>query len=665
MVFLQPKLLKLRDRARQKVRSLGTQVMRAWTSAERSRTLIRSASPRRSASPMRRIQIGKSGSRKAAALTIKSLNYYPARERLSSYRDVAVNNGEEEVSEKPCKKTEIDVKRITVQDAISLFESKQKDDTDDNQKRRSLADISIGTNKSVLRRWSSGMGEGSARCQPEIVSKDSVPMTSNGVADGEIPKSSDEVKVASDFMSKIPSDNETTEIGVIPERQEREGSYPADVQADSNQGEEAINKLTTSAEWTKQKEAELNQMLMKMMESKPVKFGRTQTSRNQNSPSEQKGGSYDHYKERRDAKLQRENAGKRAEKEAQFRAMQQILDKSKAEMVSSNVSVGKKPATQKAQKSHTNITKSANSPSNTSKPSITKKVSSKASQLPATRKSWSSTPSPRAIGPSPARIPGGISSAGSTPTRRKPQPTVSVPQPSPKKEKSQQRQRNVKETLVENARSLKSVNERQKPAVVTKNKATKAKVTTASVENTIPSKLSLCNKGTKKSSVVPLEAKAFLRKGSGIGRGAGPVNKKKDSPQLQESLSNSVNVIEDQESGASELVSQPLDEDVVTQVHDDAVTELECQVNGHLQCSKIENLDQVAPEESNDLGGPSLNIEESTAASSLKIESEEESTISPAAWVEIEDHLELPKPCKDSTSQSTSLPSSTSIVGFI
>jgi len=52
-----------------------------------------------------------------------------------------------------------------------------------------------------------------------------------------------------------------------------------------------------------------------------------------NSPQEPKGRFYEHYRERRDAKLREEAGSKRAEREAKLKAMHEVLEKRKEEMV--------------------------------------------------------------------------------------------------------------------------------------------------------------------------------------------------------------------------------------------------------------------------------------------------------------------------------------------
>ncbi|CAN6580174.1 unnamed protein product [Malus baccata var. baccata] len=539
------------------------------TSVERSRSLMRSASPRRSASPMRRIQIGSTGSRRAAALTIKSLNYFPSREKPFS------EEGEPEHSN---KNSESNARRMSVQEAISLFESKQRDQAGaDAQKMNSLTNIFVSTNKAVSRRWSSGLGETSTQSQSEIASGDSGPVTSNDIKNGEAPTSSEEMKSESDLLPVDQSTIEAPKPVVNEERFEKNLSNPIDTEADSTitLGEKSNRKSIASMKWSQEREAELNQMLMKMMECQMILI--------------------------------------------------------------------KKGATQKPQKSVEKVSQPANPRKENGKPSITKKASPRTSPLPATRKSWPSTPTPRATGASPARTVG-VSSTSTTPTRQKPKPTP----PSTKVERSPQQQRNVKESVSTNDRSSNVVNETQQQAVKKSGKTTKPKVATTSGDysDIIPAKH---NKVTEKSSVVPVESKPFIRKGTRTSPGVGPVvNKTRTSPRLEESLRNNTNIIETQEDevigSASDPVSQHQEPVIVSvDLSNDAV-EPEALVNDSLMCSETQHVDPVSLDRNDDL--------KNVAESSLQVQAEEESTISPSAWVEIEEHQAM-SPCNNGSSQVT------------
>ncbi|XP_012454396.2 uncharacterized protein LOC105776345 [Gossypium raimondii] len=622
------------------------------TSAERSRALIRSASPRRSASPMRRVQIGRSGSRRAPALTIKSLSYIPPREKIFPQRDVASDGSEEEGSGH-ANRPENNVQRMSVQDAINLFERKQRDQITDVPKRNSLANISLGAGKSVLRRWSAGMSESSSQCLSQNASEDPVLEP----PDNDIMRRS-EVNLEPDTRTDAHNVDETVDKNV--ERLEESLASPVDVHevADIIQEEEANERSKSSAEWNRKNEVELNQMFKRMMENQPASRRKPQTKVRQNLPPEQRGGFYDHYKEKRDKKLRGENAGKRAEKEATFKAMQKILDERKAEMASTKVNnLCKKDPPTKALKSVKNSQKVQKSPQpattketvkETTKTSSAKRISSRTSSLPATRKSWPSTPSPRTRGTSPAKTSAGISSSGTVPTSRKPQSAQAVPRLSPKVENSQPQRRKVNATQTSKQGSI-GVNEKQQQNSMKSNKTTRTKVAVARGDSSsvVPAKPSLYNKVTKKSTVVPLESKPFLRKGSGLTSAVGPVNKIKIPSQLEDPLKNIENSIDAQQSdvnvNSSVLVNELEDKHFSSLGCSDDTILPETQANGHQKCDVTESVDELAPDFEEDLknvGGSSQGAEEST--------------ISPTAWVEIEEHQKLPDQCEDQTGEITS-----------
>ncbi|KAL2537356.1 neurofilament medium polypeptide-like [Forsythia ovata] len=134
-----------------------------------------------------------------------------------------------------------------------------------------------------------------------------------------------------------------------------------------------------------------------MMETKSVNYRNVvpDKSKSDKFPHEQRGGQYNHYKEKRAEKLRGETTRKQVEKEKQFRAMQHILDSRKVEMASPIVSqAGKVNNIKKVQKPQKNLSQSTNPKSESTNSGVMKKAVSKSSSLPATRKLWPSAPLP-------------------------------------------------------------------------------------------------------------------------------------------------------------------------------------------------------------------------------------------------------------------------------
>ncbi|XP_031108732.1 COP1-interacting protein 7-like isoform X1 [Ipomoea triloba] len=597
-------------------------------SVERSRPLVRSASPRRSASPMRRVQIGRSGSRRPTALAIKSLHYIPAREKLVCQKDEGESSSGEEASEKPSKRSDNNVRRMSVQDAINLFERKQRDQTTvDVQKTSS---VSLGANKAVLRRWSAGMYE-SPKYPANAASENSASMNTENL-EGEETISALETNLDSD-PTPYSNPDEATEIEAEPVCEERVSSLEGQ-RADTlpNQTEES-RKLTASAEWSRQKEAELNQLLIKMMETKPARYRNAAPSDNQDQrlPDQQRGGLYNHYKEKRDEKLKGETARKRVGKETQVKA--------KPDMASGKANTVSKRPVKRTQTPLNHSSESANSKSETPKPADVKKVSKKASSLPAIRKSWPTAPSPRANGASPAKTP--VTTASATATRRRSHPTPLVPQSTPKVERSQVPAKSAKTLPNDAKKTVRNSAERNQQAVTkASSKPTKTKAQAPRVSSDSSAKPKL-NKVTKKSSVVPLEPKdtpkepkepkPFLRKGSRTGPGVGPITKKKTSPPEQ-SLRDSV---EAEKNEKDPIISEPSNQKGDVLVADSKVDldlASETQIGSPEKCEDTESPNLVAPKNEED------NFCEKQECANIKNEVEEEINISPAAWVEIEEH---------------------------
>ncbi|KAI7749313.1 hypothetical protein M8C21_023648 [Ambrosia artemisiifolia] len=562
-------------------------------SVERSRGLTRSAMPRRSASPMRRIQIGRSGSRRAASLSIKSLNYFPVKEKSTSHRDAAGDSSEED-SQKPPKSN---VLRMSVQDKISLFESKQRD--------QCVADVhktkaGVGANKAVLRRWSSEIGEKteiSSPSSPKRVEQDSI-------------------------INKTETCVETSEnILLVSATGASEPCPEGDIHEPER--DESCEKNNATSAWSQQKGAELNELFNELMESKPAGHQNMTGDNSRNkSPKEQRGGYYDLYKKKREEKLKGEASRKIVEKEAKMAS---------TKVIGANRRLTTTNELQKTQKNSTQLISSR------TKPSV-KKSTSKPTPLPATRKSWPSTPSP-------ARTQMAPTSTNSTPTNRKPQSASSVVRSSTKVENLQPKLKTPKAAQKDANKTIKAMNEKQQPKVTENKRVTKTAVQIPKPDTTATAKPSFYNKVTKKGSVVPLETKPFLRKGSRIGPSVGPVIKTKVVAQKTEEnkVVTGINIAsQNQENGdvppetCASLDSEP---------HVVSLT---------LSPTKCEE-----SESSGDGGGSRAEVSERNTLS-------EEVEISPNAWeVSEEHHQDEIVSCKESPIETSSPTNVETPAGFV
>ncbi|XP_031115979.1 triadin-like isoform X2 [Ipomoea triloba] len=581
-------------------------------SVERSRPLTRSASPRRSASPMRRIQIGRSGTRRSTALTIKSLSYFPAREKL-----VCQEKSDEEESEQTSRTSENNVRRMSVQDRISLFEGKQKTQTDDTQKMKSVLNAApvMAANKAVLRRWSAGMGDSSSPASDNPHSMES---------GQEIPSASEAILGPDSCTSGLPP--EAAEIGEKPDVcEERVPSHEGMEEDDLPvQREEGSEMEAASAERTCQKDEEVSPPQIAMTNAQPAESEglNEQTVR----PSNHR------YREKRNEKLQGETDRKRVER----KNPRSNLDEGIARKTSGNSSTVKK-----TQRTLKNSLQSANPKDETSKPGVVKKASSaKASPLPATRKSWPSTPSPRAIGASQVKTPSPRAITGVIPATRRSKPTPSVPQ---KFERSQQPETtSVKASPSDTRKSVKNSIRKQQQEVIGASKLTKTKVK--------------ANEVSKKSSMAPLELKEpakkprpFLHKESRTGPGISPGAKSKISPPV-DPLRDSVDSGRAKENEMASVVYEQ-----VHQNEDRGLTEVK--VHADLETETQLNIPQKY-EEAGSSNPVTSNNEvdfQSKHMSAVKDDSEDEPNISPGAWTKIEEHEDEQIPSNTTATHSKPL----------
>ncbi|XP_078436989.1 uncharacterized protein LOC144707643 [Wolffia australiana] len=421
-------------------------------STERSRSLIRGPSPRRSASPMRRVQIGRSGTRKPAALSIRSLTYFPSREK-PPLKDTTTdgNSSCNEDPDQASNRSESAARRMSVQDAINLFESKQRDQSSAAHSRRPSGEVSFVPNKPVLRRWSSGI------CETSREELQSVALTVEEV--------------------KTESENPSNDMGLTR----------------TDMSEVAPEKTSEASEWSRQKEAELNQMLMNFMETKkPSKYGTTA------APSSQKRGDQTKQpKEKISASRKPPEKAITPVKTPQPKAV------SRAEPLAQ---------TQKPRR-------------NSSPPVLSKKDAPKATvskkPAPLTRSSLPQSPSSRTVG-----------------TPRQSQTTALSPSaPVPKTERTPTSSKSGKLALNEGKKASPRTIEDRKPGAAVKAAKSKVLSRPSNEASAVSAKPRAHNKAPKKSTIVPLESKSSKKVNSPANPGAKPEeSKSKDSPKVSAAI---------------------------------------------------------------------------------------------------------------------------------
>ncbi|XP_042378741.1 uncharacterized protein LOC121971503 isoform X2 [Zingiber officinale] len=610
---------------------------------ERSRPVVRSATPRRAASPMRRVQIGRSGSHRSTALTIKSLSYFSTREKIPTSKDTDENNSGDEQTDQPVKKSDKTVRRMSVQEAISLFENKQKDNNLDGQKRRASGDNSLINNKTVLRKWNSGLTDSLNHYQENA--SDPLSQSSCSLHVEEDNKMTPAKTESCISPGNLNTASETAQIAASPEVEIVAISKDGPVDSLSSETGKIDDGDTASAEWSKQKEAELNQMLTKM-ERKLGNYSNPNTGSggSLSISNKQRGGFYSQYKAKRDEKLRADNGNKHPVMEKKLRVLQETLKPSKAEPAfKSGVTAKRLDNLVRSQRPQRNSPPPVLQKTEVSKSVVSKKASVKPSSLPITRASWSSGSLPKRSGAQPVKISSKVS-CDTTPSRPRSQPVRPTP-PSPKIEKPLHQPRDKPEAKAEVKRIARGQGEKKQKTPVNTNITVKNKNPTASPDESASSvaKPSFYDKVTKKGSVVPLEVKP-ARKFSGTGHVADRGLTKSRIIESDASSKRSDNSIQVEEKEQTpETMNKVLEADLAEQandVHANLVTSLD----NCLNLEKTETVDQSLA----DVDNANHNSIEPLVA---EIQPDEDISISSVAWVELE--RDVPTACDTGLSNAS------------